>query len=266
MPFDADSAFQLMLGIALGAARLTPCMLMVPAFCFKHLKGPLRYAVVIAVALIPAPSIGEALSGQAESFGLIIGLLLKEVALGALLGVLLHMPFWMFASVGALLDSQRGALSGGQMNPALGPDATPMGELFQETLVMLLIVLGGLPLILQVIWDSYLIWPPTAWLPILDGDGLAVLLELLSRTLHHMLLYAAPFIAVLLLIEAVMAIISLYAQQLNVFILAMPAKSIAGIAFLLIYLPTLLELASGEIQHIQVIGTLLGDLLKVPAP
>lgn len=266
MPWDAQSAFELLLGIGLAAARLVPCMFLVPAFCFRYLKGPLRYAVVIAVALLPAPSISEALTGQESNIGWIIGLLLKEVALGALLGVLLYMPFWMFASVGALLDSQRGALSGGQINPALGPDVTPMGLLFQEAMIMLLMVIGGLPLILQVIWDSYLIWPPTAWLPVFTQEGLGVLLEQLTRTLHHMLLYAAPFIAVLLLIEAAMAIISLYAQQLNVFILAMPAKSIAGIAFLLIYLPTLLELGSGELQHLKVIGALLGDIAQVPKP
>lgn len=266
MPWDAQSAFELLLGIGLAAARLVPCMFLVPAFCFRYLKGPLRYAVVIAVALLPAPSISEALTGQESNVGWIIGLLLKEVALGALLGVLLYMPFWMFASVGALLDSQRGALSGGQINPALGPDVTPMGLLFQEAMIMLLMVIGGLPLILQVIWDSYLIWPPTAWLPVFTQEGLGVLLEQLTRTLHHMLLYGAPFIAVLLLIEAAMAIISLYAQQLNVFILAMPAKSIAGIAFLLIYLPTLLELGSGELQHLKVIGALLGDIAQVPKP
>ncbi|PKM30962.1 MAG: EscT/YscT/HrcT family type III secretion system export apparatus protein [Gammaproteobacteria bacterium HGW-Gammaproteobacteria-12] len=266
MPFDAQAAFELMLGLGLGVARLLPCMLLVPAFCFKHLKGILRYGVVIAVAMIPAPSIGEALASEGASFGVVMGLLIKEVMLGALLGVLLHMPFWMFASVGALLDSQRGALSGGQLNPALGPDVTPMGELLQEVLVMLVILFGGLPLITQVIWDSYLIWPPTVWLPILNEDGLGVLLSQLSRTLQHMLLYAAPFIALLLLIEAAMAIISLYAQQLNVFILAMPAKSIAGLAFLLIYLPTLLELGGGEVQQFQLLKLLLGDIAQVPVP
>lgn len=266
MPLDGQAAFELLLGLALGVARLLPCMLLVPAFCFKHLKGLLRYCVVIAVAMLPAPSIGEALSSQDAGFIMIIGLLAKEVLLGALLGVLLHMPFWMFASVGALLDSQRGALSGGQLNPALGPDATPTGELLQEVLVMLVILLGGLPLITQVIWDSYLVWPPTAWLPLFGEDGFSTLIAQLSRTLQHMLLYAAPFIALLLLIEAGMAIIGLYAQQLNVFVLAMPAKSIAGLAFLLVYLPTLLQLGEGEIMQFQLLSLLLGELAQVPKP
>ncbi len=264
MPLDAHNAFELMLGMGLAMARLLPCMLLVPAFCFKYLKGPLRYAVVAVVAMVPAPGISRALTTLDEQWFAIAGLLLKEVVLGTLLGLLLYAPFWMFASVGALLDSQRGALSGGQLNPALGPDATPLGELFQETLIMLVILSGGLSLITQVIWDSYSVWPPTAWLPGMTVDGLNVFLDQLSQTLHHMLLYAAPFIALLLLIEAALAIVGLYAQQLNVSILAMPAKSMAGLAFLLIYLPTLLELGNGELSKMADVKSLLHLLVQVP--
>ncbi|MCD5993875.1 type III secretion system export apparatus subunit SctT [Pseudomonas sp. CDFA 602] len=264
MPFDAQYIFELMLGMALAMARLVPCMLLVPAFCFKYLKGPLRYAVVAAVALIPAPAISRALGTLHDNWFAIGGLLIKEAVLGTLMGLLLYAPFWMFASVGALLDSQRGALSGGQLNPSLGPDATPLGELFQETLVMLVILTGGLSLITQVIWDSYTLWPPTAWMPGMNADGLDIFLEQLNQTMQHMLLYAAPFIALLLMIEAAFAIIGLYAQQLNVSVLSMPAKSMAGLAFLLVYMPTLLELGNGQIQQLADLKTLLIHLVQVP--
>ncbi|QHF02103.1 EscT/YscT/HrcT family type III secretion system export apparatus protein [Pseudomonas asturiensis] len=264
MPFNAQEAFELMLGMGLAMARLLPCMLLVPAFCFKYLKGPLRYAVVAVVAMIPAPGISRALSSLQDNWFEIAGLLIKEAVLGTLLGVLLYAPFWMFASVGALLDSQRGALSGGQINPSLGPDATPLGELFQETLIMLVLLCGGLSLITQVIWDSYSVWPPTAWLPGMTAQGFDAFLGQLNQTFQHMMLYAAPFIALLLLIEAAFAIVGLYAQQLNVSILAMPAKSMAGIAFLLIYLPTLLELGTGELLKLADLKSLFNVLVQVP--
>lgn len=264
MLWHTQQLFDLLLAMALAMARLLPCMLLVPAFCGKYLKGPLRYGVAAAISLVPAPAISSVLSaGGIEGFA-IVGLLLKELLLGALLGSLLYAPFWMFASVGALLDSQRGALSGGQLNPALGPDATPLGELFQETLIMLLMLAGGLPLLTQIIWDSYSIWPPTLWLPNMGAQGLDQLLQQLSQTLQHMLLYAAPFIALLLLVEAAFAIVGLYAQQLNVSILAMPAKSLVGLGFLLIYLPTLLELGQGQLAQLSELKSLLGLLVQQP--
>jgi type III secretion protein T len=264
MPWHTQQAFDLMLAMALALARLLPCMLLVPAFCGKYLKGPLRYAVAAALCLVPAPGISRALTpADTEGFTM-AGLLLKELLLGTLLATLLYAPFWMFASVGALLDSQRGALSGGQLNPALGPDATPLGELFQETLIMLLMLAGGLPLLTQVIWDSYSIWPPTAWMPGMTVQGLDLLLQQLNQTLQHLLLYAAPFIALLLLVEAAFAIVGLYAQQLNVSILAMPAKSLIGLAFLLLYLPTLLQLGDGQLRQLADLKALLGQLVQQP--
>lgn len=98
----------------------------------------------------------------------------------------------------------------------------------------------------------------------MTAEGLDVFLGQLNQTLQHMMLYAAPFIALLLLIEAALAIIGLYAQQLNVSILAMPAKSMAGIAFLLVYLPTLLELGTGELSKLADLKSILGFVVQVP--
>lgn len=259
---DLDHLYSLLLGVGLAIARMLPFMMLVPAFCFKYLKGPLRYGLVCSLALIPAPSIGAVAVAQGTSLVGLGGLLIKEAVLGVLLGLMMYAPFWMFASIGALVDSQRGALSGGQINPGLGPDATPLGELFQETLIMLVIMTGGLPLLTQVIWDSYLIWPPTAWLPVLDGQGFTYFINQLTITTQHMMLYVAPFIAVLLLIDAGLAIISLYAQQLNVYLLAMPAKSIAGLTFLLVYFPTLQALGIGEILQLLDVRHHLEQLVK----
>ena len=44
----------------------------------------------------------------------------------------------------------------------------------------------------------------------------------------------------------------------------MPAKSLAGLLFLLVYLPTLLQLGNGEIKHFLDIPHILGQLVRVP--
>lgn len=90
MPFDAHEAFQFMLGMGLAMARLLPCMLLVPAFCFKYLKGPLRYAVVAVLAMVPAPAISRALGSLDDNWFAIGGLMIKEAVLGTLLGLLLY--------------------------------------------------------------------------------------------------------------------------------------------------------------------------------
>ncbi len=194
--------------LVVGMARIYPCAFLVAAFCFQHIRGMPRHTIVMVMALMPAPGIHAALEGLDYSALMLSALVLKEIALGLLLGVLLSMPFWMFESVGALLDNQRGALAGGQLNPSLGPDATPVGHLFKQLAIFLLMVTLGLGALTQVIWDSYRIWPPTAWFPLPAANGMSLFVDLLGDTFTHMMLYAAPFIAVLLLLEFGIALLT----------------------------------------------------------
>lgn len=252
--------------LVIGMARIYPCAILVPAFCFQHIRGMLRHVIVLVMALIPAPGIHAALQGEDYSSLMIGGLMLKEVVLGILLGVLLAMPFWLFESVGALLDNQRGALTGGQINPSLGPDATPIGHMFKQLAILLLMVTLGLGVLTQVIWDSYLIWPATTWLPLPAVGGFDVFLGVLGDTLAHMMLYAAPFIAVLLLLEFGVALLSLYSPQLQVSSLAMPVKCLAGLAFLLLYLPLLQDLIVGRMSLLSDLKHSLGLMFQGAQP
>jgi type III secretion protein T len=239
--------------LVIAMARIYPCAILVAAFCFQHIRGMPRHAIVMVLALLPAPGIHALLAGQDYSMLMLGGLVLKEVILGLVLGVLLSMPFWMFESVGALLDNQRGALAGGQLNPSLGPDATPCGHMFKQLAIFLLMVSVGLGALTQVIWDSYRIWPPTVWFPLPSANGMGVFVDLLGDTFMHMMLYAAPFIAVLLLLEFGIALLGVYSQQLQVSTLAPPLKCLAGLGILLLYFALLQDLIVGRMG-------LLGDL------
>ncbi|WP_308908323.1 type III secretion system export apparatus subunit SctT [Pseudomonas canadensis] len=252
--------------LVIGMARIYPCGILVAAFCFQHIRGMPRHTLVMVMALMPAPGIHAALAGLDYSALMLAALVLKEVALGILLGGLLAMPFWMFESVGALLDNQRGALAGGQLNPSLGPDATPIGHLFKQLAIFLLITSLGLGTLTQVIWDSYLIWPPTLWFPLPAANGSDVFVDLLGDTFTHMLLYAAPFIAVLLLLEFGIALLGVYSQQLQVSTLAPPVKSLAGIGILLLYFALLEDLIVGRMSLLGDLKHSLGVLFKVAVP
>ena len=252
--------------LAIAMARLYPCCFLIPAFCFEHVRGMPRHVIVFALALMPAPGIHHALAGMDYSLLALSGLLLKEAVLGVLLGILLAMPFWLFESVGALLDNQRGALIGGQLNPSLGPDATPVGHLFKQLSIFLLMVTLGLGSLTQVIWDSYLIWPPTVWFPLPAENGMSLFIDLLGDTFTHMLLYAAPFIAVLLLLEFGIALLGVYSQQLQVSTLAPPVKSLAGIGILLLYFALLQDLIVGRMGSLGDLKHVLGQLIKVAVP
>ncbi len=249
--------YQYLFALALAAARIYPCLLLVPVFSFNILKGMLRNGVVLALALIPSAGLQAQLGAQMPDWPLLTGLLLKEVVAGILLGLVLGMPFWLFQSVGALFDNQRGALIGGQLNPALGSDVTPLGLLLQQTLILLMILGPGLRAITQIIWDSYRIWPVMQWLPLPYEQGFHQYLALLADTFTHIIIYAGPLVALLLMLDFSIAILSLYSPQLQVFVLSVPAKCLVGLLFFVLYIPTLNDFGDSRLLQLPDLSKLL---------
>ncbi|MBJ7220905.1 MULTISPECIES: type III secretion system export apparatus subunit SctT [unclassified Brenneria] len=243
-----QQVYDFIIAITLGLARIYPCFILVPVFSLNVLKGMMRNAVVIALTLLPAPVIQQQLLQTPLSWPMLPGLLLKEVIVGLLIALILAMPFWLFESVGALFDNQRGALMGGQLNPALGADSTPLGHLLKQLIILLLIIGGGLSSLTQLLWDSYRVWPALAWLPAPGEQGFEVYLTLLAETFTHLVIYAGPLVALLLLLEFSISLLSLYSPQLQVFVLSIPAKCLLGMAFFIVYLPVLHYLGDQKLR------------------
>ncbi|WP_067705466.1 MULTISPECIES: type III secretion system export apparatus subunit SctT [unclassified Erwinia] len=237
--------YHFILAITLAMARIFPCLLLSPVFSFNVIKGGLRSAIVLALALFPSPMIQQQLALEDPSLFLLAALALKEIAIGVVIGLLMAMPFWLFESVGALFDNQRGALMGGQLNPQLGPDATPLGVLMQQSVILLLVLGLGLSTLTQIIWDSYRLWPAMQWLPFPGEAGFKVYQTLLAGVFTHIVLYAGPLVALLLLVDFSIGILSIYSPQLQATVLAMPAKCLLGMLFFVLYLP-ILNYVAGE--------------------
>ncbi|PIF22252.1 MULTISPECIES: type III secretion system export apparatus subunit SctT [Pantoea] len=256
-----DTVFQGMIALSLGLARIMPCLLLCPIFSFSSLRGMIRNGIAISLSLFVAPVIKPEISGLLLNPWATVAIGLKEAVLGMMLGYLLAIPFWLFESVGALFDSQRGALNAGLLNPALGPDATPLGDILLRWSMVFLVMIFGLSQVTQVIWDSYRLWPVTQLFPSLQHSGLTLLLDQLDSFFSDMILYAGPLVLLLLLIEFAVGIVSIYSPQIQANILAIPLKCLVGMGFFVIYLPFLEHLANARFSTFSDLIPYLSDIL-----
>src|SRR5690606_10915323 len=138
---------------------------------------------------------------------LLLGLMLKECALGVLLGLILALPFWLFESIGALFDTQRGAAMGEQLNPETGSMTSIVGLLLQQSAVILLIQMGAFMWLFGLMVDSYLLWPAPLWLPDTTPEATGTLVAEFARMAQQFVVYALPLIATLLVIELLFALV-----------------------------------------------------------
>jgi len=259
---DMAFIFQGMIAIALGMARILPCLIITPIFSFSTLRGMIRNAIAISLSLFVAPAIKPEVANLLLNPWTITGIALKEAVLGLLLGYLLAMPFWLFEAVGALFDEQRGALNAGQLNPALGPDATPLGDILLRWSMVFLVMTFGLSAVTQVIWDSYRLWPVNHLLPGFTETGFKQFLSQVHNLFVDMVRFAGPLVLLLLLIDFAVGVLSIYSPQLQANVLAIPLKCLVGVGFFILYLPFLEHFASGRFAGLNDLIPHLAEVLK----
>ncbi len=238
--------------------RMLAMFSMLPMFNRQALPGLLRIGVAAAFAVFIVPSLLGSSLDQIRHGGLIISILAKEAMVGFLIGFLVAIPLWAVDIMGAYVDNQRGASIAATINPLTGHDTSPLGELFSQAALVLLLVTGGLLMLLDLVYASYVVWPVFEMLPSFSEQTPTLLLAQLDRLVMLAVLLGAPVIFAMFLAEVGLAIVSRFVPQLQVFFMAMPIKSAIAMYVFAIYSATLLGYVTDEIGNFS--GGVLGTL------
>lgn len=241
----------LLLAAALGLARMLAAFILVPIFNRQILPGLLRTAVALAFGLCAAVAVYPGVKLGVFGPGEVIAILVKEAFVGFLLGMLVAIPFWALEAVGFFIDNQRGASIAATINPLTGHDTSPLGVLFNQAFIVFFLAAGGLMIFLEIIYDSYRLWPVLGWWPELRPDSAQLALAQLDRIVRLCAVLAAPVIVAMFLAELGLALISRFAPQLQVFFLAMPIKSALAMLMLAVYAATLFDYVRDEITGLR---------------
>lgn len=167
----------------------------------------------------------------------------KEYALGFLMGYGVAWLFWAVQTAGDFIDNQRGAAIASSIDPLQGHEASPLGNLFSQAFVTYFFSMGGFLLVVKLLYSSFSAWPVMRGLPLLSPELPALALQIMDSGMRLMFVLAAPVIAIMFLAEFSLAIVSRFAPQLQVFILAMPIKSALALMILIFYCVTMFEVA-----------------------
>ncbi len=177
---------------------------------------------------------------------------LKEYAIGFLIGYIIFGLLWAVQAAGTLIDNQRGAAVAASIDPMLGNEASPVGDLFGRAFILYLFLTPGFFFILGLVYNSYVLLPITEFIPVLSPRFPELILAVMDNGMRLMFTLAAPIIILMFLAEFALAIISRFDPQIQVFVLAMPIKSGIAVILLTFYLSFLLPNAADhqvDIKH-----------------
>jgi flagellar biosynthetic protein FliR len=208
---------------------------MAPPFNNKSIPGPAKAAFALALSVVMSTKIAATL--PAPTAGYLIVTTLTEVVIGAALGFVVQVFFTAVQMAGDLID----VTGGFSLQPAFDPLAmtqnATIGRLHYLLAITLLFTSGGHLLIVKGFATSYVGLPVGGSV---NTDQLAaVMIKAFSMMFLAALQIAGPMVAVLLLADVALALLSKASPSLNIFQLGFPVKIMLTLAMLGLTFPLL---------------------------
>jgi type III secretion protein T len=185
-----------------GSARLMGLAIFFPLFSWLQLRGVLRNVIVIALS-VPNIALIYFKLGSAPVPGTfeIMALVLKELAIGAGLGMLFGLPFWAAQVAGDVTDAFRGASIANLFDPVNANEVSLTGTFLTLYSLALFSLIGGIPLLADLVIRSLAVWPSTVLLMNINSVTLGSLAAIGGHALYVSLILAAPLLISLALAD-----------------------------------------------------------------
>ena len=234
-----------LVALLLGTARAAGFVLLAPPFNSRSIPAPVKGALAMALSLLLSTKIAPTL--PEVSGGFLVVAAVTEVVIGAALGFVVQVLFTAVQMAGDLID-----LTGGfSLQPAYDPlsmtTSSSVGRLHYLLATTLLFTSGGHLLIVRGFATSYEGMPVGGSVP---TEQLAqVLITALSLMFLAALQIAGPMVAVLLLADVALALLSRAAPALNIFSFGFPVKILLTMALLGLTFPLLPPALDTLLEH-----------------
>ncbi|WP_422465453.1 type III secretion system export apparatus subunit SctT [Endozoicomonas sp. ALC013] len=249
--------------LSMGMPRIVAMFTVLPMLHKRNLGGSMiRNGICMSLVLFMHPMLSETKPDETLTIYDTGGIVIKEVFIGAIMGFVLAIPFWAMEAAGFFIDNQRGASMASTLNPFSGAETSPMGILFSQAFIAMIMTSGLFLLMLESMMLTYQVWPVFSYFPNINQEAVTFFLGQFDLIIKLSMWLSAPVIICMFITEFGIALISRAAPQLNVFILAMPIKSGVALAILVVYIGTILELSQKHMMGIPEMFESLGVIWK----
>jgi flagellar biosynthetic protein FliR len=231
--------------LLLGTARATGFVVLAPPFNSRTIPMPVKGAFALALSVLLSTQIAPGLPEITTGFLLVTAV--TEALIGAALGFVVQVLFTAVQMAGDLID----VTGGFSLQPAYDPLAmtqnSSIGRLHHLLASTLLFTSGGHLMIVKGFATSYEGLPVGGEVP---TDQLAsVLVTAFSMMFLAALQIAGPMVAVLLLADVALALLSRAAPALNIFSFGFPLKILLTLTMLGLTFPLLPPALDTLMEH-----------------
>jgi type III secretion protein T len=233
---SSGGMFNRFLAGAVAFSRFFGLLSAFPMFTFIGLVGILRFALAIGISLPLILQATDAATGiQSTSMAFLVGLMVKELAIGVVLGLVFGLPVWIAQTGGDIVDVYRGGTASNFFDPINAIPTTVLGQINSILVMAWIAVSGTLQVIFQAMYDTFKVWPIGELGP-LNLDGSAYVMGSLMKTIGTAAFsIVSPFLVTLVVAELTLVLINKTSKKIAVNDLSSSVKNLVAVLIFPIY-------------------------------
>jgi flagellar biosynthesis protein FliR len=238
----------------LGLTRIVTAISLTPFMGGRSVPAKVKVGLAAVITAVLYPAIAPPGPAPQLQPVVMLGLLVKEAMIGAILGLLAQLVFFAVQTAGAIIDTQRGMDQPAFLSPQLASNTSILANLKIQTAIVLFLSFDGHLAFLHALHASFQ-HVPLVEFPGLQA-GIAPLVDHIARVSAQMLVVAvqlaAPIVLTLFLVDVSFGALGKVAGRINVHAESQPVKSLVGLAMVFLAIGFLLERLQG----------LFGDMIR----
>lgn len=201
-----------------------------PIMSRKNVPGMVRTGIVFFSTLLLAPLVP--IPEKLDTPDLVLGIV-REIAVGFLMGYVFNIFFYMLAYVGDILDMQFGLSMAKVMDPGTGVQSAFTGNLINLIYMAYFFVTNSHLVLIKLAVDSYQLIPAGA--ANINVHAAAVFgINIFTSIFSLAVRLAFPFVATEFILEMGMGILMKLIPQIHIFVINMQFKILLAIVMLFI--------------------------------
>jgi flagellar biosynthetic protein FliR len=209
-------------------ARLGALIMLMPAIGETFVPIRIRLAFSFALALMLFPVLSVGVPALPASVSGVAGAVIKEVAVGLIIGTVLRFFMSSLASAGEVVSIQSTLGFAQTANPTQAQPSTTLATFLGLMGLVLIMTTNLHHMFLGAIVRSYTIFPFTRALQVADANALAI--QTVSRSFALGLQLAAPVVAFSLIFNIATGLVGRVMPQFQIFFVASPLMVLSGLS------------------------------------
>ena len=207
--------------------RIASFMMTAPIFSIASTtpnRVKIGFAVAVALMLFPIVPRETIVYETIWQYATVV---MKETAVGAGIGLMANICMNILNFAGRIIDTEIGFAMASQFDPATRNQVSITGNLYTYFVMFLLIISDMYQYMVQAIADSYVL-VPIAGAKFNIGSLTTIVIQYITDSFIIAFRIVLPFFTVIFLLNVILGILAKVAPQMNMFVVGMQLKVLAG--------------------------------------